>query len=376
MHRPHDSRSRDASRRASPFRAHARTWVLSAALLLSACAGGGSSGATSDADTSRPRPIVAPPDTWTFVPIDGARCADGSATGIGVRLVPGSRELFIYMEGGGACSTGDVCWGDAPGGAANLNGYGAADFAAEPKLRGYAYFETREGTANPFARMNMAMVPYCTGDIHGGSIVRELQVGSTTRTTHFVGARNLQLALDRLAATFPTLDSVWLLGTSAGGAGVTINYARIRATLRATVHAVVDSAPGFSEERDAEKWSVWGLATPCAGCASAADVRRFNRSLDPASRYAFLSFRFDATTAQSTWTEAEFDAQLQALVAEIQADPNARTFVVDNSSTGLGPPTQHVVTTKNAVPLREQHVGFVAAMVADSGWNNTVVPAP
>ncbi len=352
--------------------------ILSLAFSAASCGGGSedSSGTSPPTSGTGPQPIVAPARTWTFVPIEGARCANGSATGIGVRLVPGSRQLYIYMEGGGACTTGDNCWGNGPGGAANVNGYGATEFARESKLTSFAFLDTSTGTRNPFVDMNMVMIPYCTGDGHSGNAVRALTVGTGTRDTHFVGANNMRLALERLAATFPTLDQVWLMGTSAGGAGATFNYSAVRAALRTQVHSIIDSAPGFFDPSDPAKWSIWGTQAPCAGCASVADIRRFNRSLDPASRYAFLSFRFDPVTAQPGWTEQRYGAEMNALIAELQADINARTFIVDNSATGFGPPSYHVVTTNNTPGLRNAYLDFVSAMVSGTQWNNRLLPIP
>ena len=36
-------------------------------------------------------------------------CDDGSPTGIGVNLSTTSSNVFIYLEGGGACATYDTC---------------------------------------------------------------------------------------------------------------------------------------------------------------------------------------------------------------------------------------------------------------------------
>lgn len=349
--------------------------VASTAGGLVACGGGG--GTAAPAPAPGPTPIVVPDRSWSFVPIDGARCANGSATGIGLRPASGARQLLIYFEGGGGCADGDTCWGNAPGGASNLNGYGAADFAAEPKLTQFPYFDASANSPNPFAGMHMAMLPYCTGDVHGGTQVRTLPVtGSTPRETHFVGALNAEKALARLAATYPELDAVWVLGTSAGGGGATLHYDRVRRAFGTRVHLIVDSAPGFPDGDEAQKWSVWGLQTPCAGCASAADVRRWNRTLDAGARQAFLSFRYDPTTANGLSLQ-DFDLAMTALLAEWQAHPNSRTFIADNSTIGYGPPTLHVVTTKRSpASLAAAHLGFVGAMVSGSGWANTTFTLP
>lgn len=360
-------------------RSHPQRAILLVTLCLTAC-GSGSDG---DAPAPPPEPpaaggtgpITAPAGVWSFVPVEGARCADGSATGIGVRPVAGSREVFIYFEGGGACSTAETCWGPKPG-ADNLTGYGAADFAAEDKLRNYRYLDISTGTPNPFARMNLVMLPYCTGDGHGGRQVQTLSLNAQSHATHFVGALNVERALQRLAATWPALDAVWVLGTSAGGGGATLNYAAIRQALGAQVHLITDSAPGFTEPEDAAKWAFWGLQPPCPGCTTLGDIRSYNRGLDPQARQAFLSFRFDVTTANGR-SAAVFDAELQALMAELRSHPQTRTLLVDNSATGFGPPVAHVVTTKNTPAwVAAGHLSFLQAMVAGSGWQSTTVLPP
>jgi hypothetical protein len=322
-----------------------------------------------------PSPIVVPDRTWTFVPIDGARCASGSGTGIGLRVEPGSRDLLLYFQGGGACADGDGCWGDAPGGAANVDGYGAAQLA-EDLERDYALFDPSAAGGNPFRSMHMGLMPYCTGDGHAGNAIRELAVtGAPARTTYFVGAVNVELALARLAATFPDLERVWMVGTSAGGGGATFHYARVRSALGAATHLIVDSAPGLAEPGDPERWEVWGVVPPCAECTSAAEVRRYDRSLEPASRFGLLSFRYDSTTAGSL-SPADFDAAFGAVIAEVRADPNGRTFIVDNSAT-MFTTTLHVVTTKNRpAALRTAYLSWLGSMVSGSGWENITLTPP
>ena len=53
------------------------------------------------------------PLTWTWRGVAGAKCRDGSDTGIGVNLSPGSTKTVIFLEGGGACFT--VCLPEAKG---------------------------------------------------------------------------------------------------------------------------------------------------------------------------------------------------------------------------------------------------------------------
>ena len=171
----------------------------------------------------------------------------------------------------------------------------------------------------------------------------------------------MQLYLERLAATFPDLERVYLVGTSAGGGGATFNYSRIRDALGVEVHSIIDSAPGFLDEGDEEKWAIWGVEPDCESCNSGESLRVFNRSLDPSSRFGFLTFRFDATTANGK-TEAEYEPLMTALIENIQEDPNGRTFVVDNSATGFDT-TLHVITTKNNPnALRKAYLGWLTTL--------------
>ena len=54
-------------------------------------------------------PIAAPDEQWTFVPVPGAKCANGSATGMAVNLTKRSSRLVFYLQGGGACWEAAAC---------------------------------------------------------------------------------------------------------------------------------------------------------------------------------------------------------------------------------------------------------------------------
>src|SRR5262245_13106985 len=68
--------------------------------------GGIDGGATDGGELDAGGPIVAVPGQWTWVPVDGSKCASGSTAGIAVNLSPSAdagQDLFIYLQGGGAC---------------------------------------------------------------------------------------------------------------------------------------------------------------------------------------------------------------------------------------------------------------------------------
>src|SRR5687767_3519934 len=63
--------------------------------------GGGSGGGGPTCSPEGPfdgaaiKPIDAPPGEWTWIPVDGAKCRDGSPTGFGVRPQTGSKKLVL-----------------------------------------------------------------------------------------------------------------------------------------------------------------------------------------------------------------------------------------------------------------------------------------
>ena len=55
------------------------------------------------------RPFLASPGALTWVPVDEAICRDGSPTGFFAKFSDSSRDLMIYLEGGGSCFNPITC---------------------------------------------------------------------------------------------------------------------------------------------------------------------------------------------------------------------------------------------------------------------------
>lgn len=159
-------------------------------------------------------PIVADAMTWTFVPFDDAFCANGSTTGIGVNINPASTRVLIYLEGGGACFDDVSCAGSP-------QRFGSSDFAAYADALDVGLFD-RGDTNNPFRDHSFVFVPYCTGDVHGGT--NENGFGGRTQ----VGFRNVTRYLTRIVPTFPNATDVILTGRSAGGLGAIVNFDQVQ----------------------------------------------------------------------------------------------------------------------------------------------------
>lgn len=244
-------------------------------------------------------PIVAPPRTWTWVEVEGTRCALGGPAGLGINPVEGAERVVVYLDGGGYCVD---AWDPEQ---TVRTSYESADLGRESALGAGAASPIvpldRDNPSNPFRDATLVFVPYCTCDVHGGSAsTTESQTGG--RTAYFWGARNLEVMLSRLNATIPSGARVWLVGTSAGGIGATLNHQRATRLLGRSIDVVVDSgvpldSPG-SAVLDAGA-RLWDVEYPCSGCTSLGDVDAYNRASAPGARFGYLSFYFDATMASA-----------------------------------------------------------------------------
>ncbi len=192
----------------------------------STSAGTSTDGADSSSDSTGPggSPYDGDPleivrdGAWQWFDIEGMGCADGRQSGVGVRAVEDSAGLVIYFKGGGACFNGSSCGLSAP---LMLTGFEAID--ANPD--GVLNFEDAQ---NPLSNYDVVYVPYCTGDVHGGTSPAT-DVDGVTDPWDFIGHDNVVTALDRVAPTFPDASKLLVLGTSAGGIGALVNFPSIAA---------------------------------------------------------------------------------------------------------------------------------------------------
>ncbi len=182
---------------------------------------------------------------WTWADVGGMQCRDGSATGLGARLMEGSDDLVIFMEGGGACFLSDTCEENRPR-------FGEMDFEDLVKDGyGSAGLFNASNEENPVRDWNVIYVPYCTGDVHTGSRtdVTNEQLG-ITEPQQFVGYRNAQRVLEVLLRHFDDgLDQVLVTGSSAGGFGTLGFYKDVaNAFGDAEVTLLNDSGPIFAND--------------------------------------------------------------------------------------------------------------------------------
>jgi hypothetical protein len=198
-------------------------------VVVAAC-GGGTTG-----DGGGPPTLGTTPSKWVYVPVEGAKCIDGSPTGIGVNLGT-SGDLVIYLEGGGACFNSGTCPHIS-----HPNGWGPADFDVNIGPYNIGLFD-RLDDANPLHDASFVFVPYCTGDVHAGSQPN----GMGGRM--FVGYGNVGADLDLIVPQSKAVTRVVLAGSSAGGFGALINYDRTQTAFGSTpVHLLDDSGPPLGD---------------------------------------------------------------------------------------------------------------------------------
>jgi Pectinacetylesterase len=247
---------------------------------------------------------LAVPQGWNYYAISGALCRDGSPAGIYVHHGT-VNKLFIYLEGGGACSSPTFCSHNPaavsqafPGGAPSQGqtiGGSLGSVTGGPYQAPYVPTAASGLTAayspgifdftnaaNPVKDWSGVYVPYCTGDVHFGTADNVTIPGDDVLPAvtgqHFVGYRNMQKFIGHLVPTFPNLTQVLLTGASAGGFGAGLNYGMVQdsfGTIPVTV--LDDSGPPFTTADlpacIQKQWrDLWGfdaaLPSDCAECTN------------------------------------------------------------------------------------------------------------
>jgi hypothetical protein len=336
-------------------------------------------GSSRDAGFTPGAPITATPATWTWVPVEGAVCGNGSPTGIGVNLssTPDARVL-LYLEGGGACWNDLTCF-TLMTASYFTTGYAESDFTAETSDATYLKlpggFFDRTSATNPFKDYSYVYVPYCTGDIYGGDNVVQFPSGAA----NFVGWKDFGLYLDRIVPTFPSAPRVILAGSSAGGFGAGLNWSRTQAAFGSIRVDVIDDsgtpmsaailAMGLSQSTIATPWALDG-AFP-AGCTTCdADLSTLLGYYDtafPTHRAALLSYVQDSVLPTFYGiTEAEFEMGLsQDLSSYFQPTDPFKSFTINQSGHVLFFSPQ--LSTSTGVTVEQ----FVTQMVTDdAAWTD------
>jgi len=326
-------------------------------------------------------PITATAGEWTWAGFEEARCLDGSSTGIGVN--PGTSDrLLIVLEGGGACFDFISC-----AGVANRDGYGESKLERDARSTLQRGIFDREDESNPFADWSYVYVPYCTGDVHGGSN----PTGPDDRV--HVGYQNFGHFLTRIVPTFSEVSEVVLAGRSAGGLGTLVNYPQTADAFGCTpVHAIDDAGGILPDEymrpclqtRVREAWNL-APAVPdeCSECTGAdggglIHVLPHLASYYPDRRFAYISAMQDTVMrgffgyGYSSGCDFPADMPADDYAAGLL---DARDLIsgYDNFRTYYVAGTQHTFTGQELgrtevddVPLGD----WLGGMLGDGAWDD------
>lgn len=188
-------------------------------------------------------------------------CSDGSAFHFWIRKANPSKVLF-YLSGGGACFSEETCITDPT--------Y-TTELSSNSEPDGGIFSDSSD---NPFADYSIVAVPYCTGDVHLGSVSHAYGEGPNSVIRH-VGAINGVTALTTMAALFPDAEHVVVAGSSAGGASSPL-YAGLAVDFypEADIVTISDGAGGYPASPAISKaiGSLWGITNGIPAWPNAAPV--------------------------------------------------------------------------------------------------------
>jgi hypothetical protein len=295
-----------------------------AVLLLSAACGG-----DDDDGGVRLTPLV-----WTWVPVAGSVCGDGSPTGIGIEPGPGtSPNVLVFLDGGGACWEYLTCFQLKT---ASAGPFGAVQLDARIRDQRAGSVLDRSAAGNPYKDFTFVFVPYCTGDVHAGD--RSQDYFGAPRRWYHKGRVNLSNAFEVLPTALAAPPKVVVSGASAGGFGSLVAFDLAKAAWPgATAYLVDDSGPPLANIPSATRlaWNAaWDLGTAMTGvcgapCAdSLAPIIPALAAKHPTDRFALLSstrddvirgFFFNPVDL-AQMPEATFEAALRGLAAAIEDD--------------------------------------------------------
>ncbi len=324
-------------------------------------------------DGGSAEPISVPANQWTWVPFAETQCGNGTPAGIGLNPAPGgSRQVLVYMMGGGACWDFLTCY-VLKTSVHVEDTYSQAVLDSEVAQLTTAGLTDRQDTTNPFRGAHFVFVPYCTGDLHAGDAVRSYDTTNPQRQMYHRGASNMDAFLARLKATFPDAEQIWLAGSSAGGYGAEFNFDKVALAFPAAhVDLLADSAQAVMPYggRWGEMVNAWNPRFPegCTDCA-----QRLPALIDtlaarwPERRLGLLAYDNDATlTLYFNYPAGEMLNATNSLLANQYTHPNTHYFVLSG--------TNHVLLGGYKTLVGPGGVSLKSWVnqwaVGDPGWSN------
>jgi hypothetical protein len=172
---------------------------------------------------------------WNYTDVEGAISRDGSPAGFYYKYsATGSKNLLVYLVGGGVCPDRSFCNINPANRNQSLTaegigaGFGNALLAApdtEPQDPNLARWQSgifKDDPTNPTKDWNVVFIPYVTGDVFFGSHPNAT-IPDVDGTFQFVGKSNMQKFFERIIPTFADAEIAMMAGSSAGGIGTLLN---------------------------------------------------------------------------------------------------------------------------------------------------------
>lgn len=172
---------------------------------------------------------------WNYIDIPGALSRDGSPAGFYYKFSStGSKNLMVYLVGGGVCPDTSFCNINPANKSQSLaaEGIGAgagnallASPDSEPQDPNGSRWQSgifKDEPSNPVKDWNMVYIPYVTGDVFFGSRPNAT-IDGVNGTFQFVGKTNMQKFFERIIPTFKDAEVALMAGSSAGGIGTLLN---------------------------------------------------------------------------------------------------------------------------------------------------------
>lgn len=310
--------------------------------------GNDDNGGNDDNDDNGGPPAPAP---FVYEAVAGSVCGNGTPAGLGLAPLDGDSDtLVLIFNGGGACWDNVSCFG--LNAAAHIQTtYSANVLASDVATLQATGLTDRNDVDNPLRDAHFAFVPYCTGDLGAGEAVRQYQadlLGLDIRSVHHMGRANARAFLAVLAARFTTVDTVFVLGASAGGYAAILNDDLVVAAFPAAdVHVLADGAPFVQPQNGlAGTWqSQWALPAPeCPDCVTSF-AKRFE-----ARRLTNLQRRFALiTTTNDEVIRTYFGFGVNDMTGAVTALVDAQ-HDTDNSHALVVTGIQHVLIGGYATP--------------------------
>ena len=271
-------------------------------------------------------------DTVELPASSGASCGNGTPYRFFVNRNPFNKDTVVVYEGGGACWDQKACLGQGKLSASNPNGI-PTDYLSQFNTAAYGLVTPFSSRLNPFQSVrtqgwNIVYLPYCTGDVHTGSLLRVYTDAdpANPRVQFHRGQANVRGAAQWMRANMSRPAQLLLTGFSAGGVGSTATFPLMRDTLQPTGRAslLADSGPLFPAPRSSTPEqhpslllhnrirTAWGLDAPGGMVTQFASLPGFNiddlgsitgalATRYPSDRFGYMVFELDGNFSRFSY---------------------------------------------------------------------------